>query len=106
MTSKETASVSGFVGRWMVSIEKDKQGEKVVKIYDTKFHDDRFQFVSSYFLHTFLTVHNTNLILDGSNSDWVMTQAEVYQAQEFAYKNQFLLGDVKMAEHINGGIIG
>jgi hypothetical protein len=33
MASQNLKSVSGFVGRWVVCVELDNKGEKVVKIY-------------------------------------------------------------------------
>jgi hypothetical protein len=93
------------IGRWVVSIEKDNRLDTVVKIYDSKFHSNRLQLVATYGLKTFICHSADELILDGSYSEWVMSFSELYQAQTFAYDNQFMNGNVDMSKHIGGGVI-
>lgn len=98
---------SKAVGRWLVTVTTDDKGSKVVKIADTKFHSNgKPQHVATYSLKTFLCQQSEDLILDGFYPEWVMSFVELYQAQVFVYQAQFLSDDVKMSEHINGGIIG
>jgi hypothetical protein len=100
-------TISKAVGRWLVTVTADDKGSKVVKIADTKFHSNgNPQHVATYSVKTFLCQQSEGLILDGFYSEWVMSFIELYQAQVFVYQTQFLDGDIKITEHINGGIIG
>jgi hypothetical protein len=101
------------IGRWYVVVVLDERWGKEVRIHDTQYTNDvwlnehnpkGYQFVSSYGVKEFLCGSGEKLILQGDVPSWVMNFSELYEAQVYVYQNQFLNGDIKMAEHINGGI--
>lgn len=102
--NKKVASDTKQIGRWLLKVVKngettnrgngdftnkgkgDGDAYDIVEIYDTKQDKNKFtqygQFVSSYYVSTFLDIKN-GLNMQGDVPEWTMSASEVKEAQEW-----------------------